>query len=211
MAELKTISQFKSKLRGGGSRANLFEVEIPSFPAAALDLTDWGSGSDQEQDKFRFLCKAAQLPASNVAAIDVPFRGRILKVAGDRTFDTWTVTIINDEDFRLRTSFEQWMNAMSSLTTNTGATDPGSYMADAYVHQLGRGLEKLRSTATPDVEQGEIFAPLRSYKFFDIFPTNVSAIDLSYDTSDEIEEFTVEFQVQYSNALATDQTGESIN
>ena len=198
----QTIADFKSKLIGGGARPNLFEVELTTLPAS---VQGW------DADTFKFMCKAANLPAQNIASIDVPFRGRILKVAGDRTFDTWTVTIINDEDFRLRTSFEQWMNAMSSLTTNTGATDPGSYMADAYVHQLGRGLEKLRSTATPDVEQGEIFAPLRSYKFFDIFPTNVSAIDLSYDTSDEIEEFTVEFQVQYWNALATDQTGESIN
>ena len=78
---------------------------------------------------------AAALPASNVAAIEVPFRGRTLKVAGDRTFDTWTVTIINDEDFKLRSAFEQSMNGISKLDNNTGATNPSSYMARAIVHQ----------------------------------------------------------------------------
>ena len=88
--ENKTISQFKSALIGGGARPNLFEVHIPSFPTAADDA-DWLS---EAQEDFRFLCKAAALPASNNGVIDVPFRGRILKVAGDRTFDTWTVTCL---------------------------------------------------------------------------------------------------------------------
>ena len=149
------------------------------------------------------MCKAAALPASNIAQIDVPFRGRILKVAGDRTFDTWTTTIINDEDFKLRTSFEQWMNQISKLDNNTGATNPSSYMTDAYVYQLGRGQSRF-STENADADSVQ---PLRTYKFFDIFPTNVSQIDLSYDTSDTIEEYTVEFQVQYWQAEATDQTG----
>ena len=149
------------------------------------------------------MCKAAALPASNIAQIDVPFRGRILKVAGDRTFDTWTVTIINDEDFKLRTSFEQWMNQISKLDNATGATNPASYMTDAYVYQLGRGQSRF-STENTDADS---VLPLRTYKFFDIFPTNVSQIDLSYDTSDTIEEYTVEFQVQYWQAEGGDQTG----
>ncbi len=127
----------------------------------------------------------------------------MLKVAGDRTFDTWTTTIINDEDFKLRTSFEQWMNQISKLDNNTGATNPASYMTDAYVYQLGRGQSRF-STENTD---GDSVLPLRTYKFFDIFPTNVSQIDLSYDTSDTIEEYTVEFQVQYWQAEANDQTG----
>ena len=85
------------------------------------------------------MCKAAQLPASNIASIDVPFRGRTLKVAGDRTIENWTITIINDEDFNLRTRFEVWMNGIAKLDDNTGATLPDSYMVDAYVYQLGRG------------------------------------------------------------------------
>lgn len=143
------------------------------------------------------MCKAAALPASNIAPIDVPFRGRIMKVAGDRTFDTWTVTVINDEDFKLRTAFEKWMNGISRLTNNTGATNPTSYMTDATVYQLGRGAGKPNSTTNSNAVGGAGITPLRTYKFYDIFPTNISQIDLSYDTSDTIEEYTVEFQVQY--------------
>ena len=197
--QIKTLSNFKSMLKGGGARPNIFEVQIPEFPSYVA--------KDGETLKdFSFLCKAATLPASNVANIDVPFRGRILKVAGDRTFDTWTVTVINDEDFKLRTSFEQWMNQMSKLDNATGATNPSSYMTDAYVYQLGRGQQKF-STENTDADSS---VPLRTYRFYDIFPTNVSQIDLSYDTSDTIEEYTVEFQVQYWQAEASDQTGTAV-
>ena len=201
MSTLRTITGFKERLAGGGARPNLFEVEIPSFPNAITNL--WRPGSGNEIETFKFMCKAAQLPASNIAAIEVPFRGRTLKVAGDRTFDTWTVTVINDEDFQLRSAFELWMNNISKLDNNSGATNPSEYMTDAFVHQLGRGYDKGRFSSTnngvsalPAID----VLPLRTYKFFDIFPTNVSAIDLSYDSSDTIEEYSVEFQVQYWTA-----------
>ena len=179
--ENKTISQFKGALIGGGARPNLFEVELTTLPA----------GIEWNADSFRYMCKAAALPASNVAAIDVPFRGRIFKVAGDRTFDTWTVTIINDEGFILRTAMEEWMNQISKLENNLGATQPQSYMTNAKVFQLGRG-----SKTSSEDNTGEKNTVLREYEFVDIFPTNISAIDLSYESSDTIEEFTVEFQVQ---------------
>ena len=137
MAQTKTLSNFKSRLAGGGARPNLFEVTLPSFPGAAEDF--WGEGENESNTKMAFLCKAAQLPASTVAEIPVAFRGRQLKVAGERTFDPWTVTIINDEDFGLRTSFEAWMNKLSKLNDATGVTNPTSYMTNAYVKQLGRG------------------------------------------------------------------------
>lgn len=201
MSTLRTITGFKERLAGGGARPNLFEVEIPSFPNAITSL--WKTGSGNEIETFKFMCKAAQLPASNIAAIEIPFRGRTLKVAGDRTFDTWTVTILNDEDFQLRSAFELWMNNISKLDNNSGATTPSEYMTDAYVHQLGRGYDKGKFSSTnnggsalPPID----VTPLRTYKFVDIFPTNVSAIDLSYDSSDTIEEYTVEFQVQYWTA-----------
>ena len=127
--ENKTLSQFKSKLIGGGARPNLFEVELTTLPG----------GISWDAEVFRYLCKAAALPASNIAQIDVPFRGRIFKVAGDRTFDVWQITVINDEDFRLRTAFEEWMNQISKLDNNVGATDPSAYMTNAKVFQLGRG------------------------------------------------------------------------
>jgi len=197
MSTLRTITAFKSKLQGGGARPNLFEVEIPSFPVAAGQNV-WRTGDNQEADTFKFLCKTAQLPASNIAEIAVPFRGRTLKVAGDRTFDTWTVSIINDENFLLRNAFEAWMQGISKNSNNTGATNPGSYMTYALVHQLGRGADKgIQSTSNSDAVSGQSITPLKTYTFYDIFPTEVSAIDLSYDNSDVIEEFSVTFQVQY--------------
>ena len=181
MANLKTISQFKTRLAGGGARPNLFEVELTTLPG----------GIAWDADNFRFMCKAAALPAQNVASIDVPFRGRIFKVAGDRTIDVWTVTIINDEGFLLRNAFEEWSNLIADLGTNLGATDPSAYMTNAKVFQLGRG-----SSASSQDNSGSSNVVLKEYEFVDIFPTNVSQIDVSYDSSDTIEEFTVEFQVQ---------------
>ena len=181
----KNISDFKSKLIGGGARPNLFEVELTTLPDG---VTGW------DADSFQFLCKAAALPAQNIASIDVPFRGRIFKVAGDRTIDTWTVTVINDEDFVLRSAFENWTQQIADLTTNLGATDPSAYMTNAKVYQLGRGSSKASTDSS-----GNENVVLKEYEFIDIFPTSVSAIDLSYDTGDTIEEFTVEFQVQSLN------------
>ena len=182
--ENKTISQFKSALIGGGARPNLFEVELPAFPGGIV----W------DADNFRFMCKAAQMPAQNVASIDVPFRGRTFKVAGDRTIDTWTVTIINDEDFRLRNAFEAWSELIAKLDNNIGATDPSAYMVNAKVFQLGRG-----SVASSKDNSGSTNVVLKEYEFIDLWPTEVSTIDLSYDSTDAIEEFTVTFQVQSIN------------
>jgi len=207
MAVTKTLTNFKSRLEGGGARNNLFEVTLPSFPAAADEF--WKQGENEANTKFSFLCKAAQLPASTVASVAVPFRGRELKVAGDRTFEPWTVTIINDEDFGLRTAFEAWMNKLSKLNDATGVTNPTSYMTNAFVKQLGRGKQKFVES-----NDGGESAILRTYKFYDIFPTNVSAIELSYDSTNTIEEFQVEFQVQYftigeqeESAASDDQAG----
>ena len=178
----KSLSTFKSQLIGGGARPNLFEVELTTFPDAIKNA--WNA------DTFQFMCKSAALPASNIAQIDVPFRGRIFKVAGDRTVDTWTVTVINDENFGLRYGFEAWVEHMAKLSNNIGTTNPISYMTDATVYQLGRG-----NVASSKDNKGDANIILAQYNFLDIFPTNVSQIDLSYDNSDQIEEFTVEFQV----------------
>ena len=173
---VRTISDFKSKLSGGGARPNLFEVVLAFPDAVAID--------NDVLQKSRFLVKAAALPASTIASVDIPFRGRILKVAGDRTFETWTITVINDVDFSIRSAFEKWMNIINKMTDATGLTDPNTYYKDAIVKQLDRN--------------GGV---LRSYKFWDIFPTNISTIDLNYETTDTIQEFTVEMQVQYWEAF----------
>ena len=186
---LRTITDFKSKMAGGGARPNLFEVELAYPDPIAIE--------NDVKEKSRFLVKAALLPASNITPIEVNFRGRILKIAGDRTFDTWTVTVINDVDFSIRSAMEKWMDFINSMEDATGAQDPALYQPDAYVHQLDRDG-----------------STLRTYKFHDIFPTNISAIDLSYETVDSVEEFTVEFQVQWWEAIkgtGANAGGEAIN
>ncbi len=187
----RTIDAFKSKLVGGGARPNLFEVELqwPSF-LTGLD--------DDVQEMARFMVKAANLPASNITPIDIPFRGRNLKIAGDRTFDVWTITIINDTDFKLRNAFEIWMNGMNKHQDATGNTTPTEYQRDAYVYQLGRNAQD----GSVDLgAAGGSIPVLKAYKFHGIFPTNVSAIELSYDQPDTIEEFTVDLQVQWWDAI----------
>ena len=208
MSTLRTLSKFQSKLQGGGARPNLFEVQIPDLPAAAKDSTPGATWGSDEQENFSIMCKAAQLPASTIASIDVPFRGRTLKVAGDRTIENWSITVINDEDFGIRDAMEAWMNAIAKLSNNTGAVNPSSYMTDAFVYQLGRGYSSGRySTANSTSSDGEKVTPLKAYKFLDIFPVSLSAIDLSYDSGDTIEEFTVEFAVQSFESLSEDATG----
>tara|TARA_R100001443_G_scaffold329_2_gene1244 strand:+ start:1214 stop:1807 length:594 start_codon:yes stop_codon:yes gene_type:complete len=184
--ENRTISEFKSRLLGGGARPNLFEVELTAMPASVT--LPW------QADRFGFLCKAAQLPGMNIANIDVPFRGRIFKVAGDRTIDNWTITVINDEDFLYRNAFEEWTQQIAALDDNMGSTNPSSYMVNAKVYQLGRGSE-LNSTTNA----GDSNVVLKEYEFIDIFPINVGQIDVSYENTDTIEEYTVEFAVQSYN------------
>ena len=186
---VRTISDFKSRLSGGGARPNLFEVEL-AFPDAV-------SIENDVLQKARFLVKAAALPASTIANIDIPFRGRILKIAGDRTFETWTITVLNDTSFSIRSAFEKWMNTINKLNDGTGETDPALYQVDAKVHQLDR--------------EGKT---LRKYVFKDVFPTNISAIDLNYETTDTIQEFTVEMQVHFYEAFkgnAPQSGGENIS
>ena len=185
---LRKITDFKSKLSGGGARSNLFEVVL-SFPdIAPADVT--------VLDKSRFLVESAALPGSAITPLDVSFRGRTLKVAGDRTFESWTVTIINDTDFSIRSAFENWMNKINRLSDNTGVTNPALYHADAFVYQLDRDG-----------------STLRAYHFYDIFPTNISAIQLAYE-NDAIQRFTVEMQILWWEAVKGNSAsagGEDIN
>lgn len=163
------VDDFKSKLVGGGARPNLFKATV-NFPSYA--------GGDAEITSF--LIKAAQLPASVISSIPVPFRGRQLKIAGDRTFEDWTVTVINDTDFGIRNSLERWMNGINSHSANTGLVNPADYQADLVIEQL----DKDGST-------------LKTYNFRGCFPINITAIELSYETVDQIEEFQATFNIQY--------------
>jgi len=169
------VDDFKSKLRGGGARPNLFKatVNFPTYAGGDVELTS-------------FLCEAAQLPISQIGLVTVPFRGRQLKVAGDRTFEPWNVTIINDTDFTIRDSMERWMNGINGHSANTGLVNPVDYQADLLVEQLDKDE-----------------SVLKRYNFRGCFPTAVSAIELSYASVDEIERFTVEFQIQYWESNTT--------
>ena len=169
------VDDFKAKLKGGGARPNLFKATI-NFPAYAQGDVEITS----------FMCKAATLPGSIMGIVEVPFRGRILKIAGDRTFETWSPTILNDTDFVVRNAMERWMNGINAHSANTGLVAPADYSADLVVEQLDRDE-----------------AVLKRYNFRGCFPTSISAIDLAYETNDVIEEFTVEFQVQYWESNTT--------
>ena len=121
------VNDFKAKLKGGGARPNLFQVLL-SFPAYV----------QADNNLASFMIKAAQLPASTMGIIPVNYRGRTLQVAGDRTFEPWNIEVINDTDFSLRTSMEQWMNGMNAHVENTGVTDPNDYQTNATVQQLDK-------------------------------------------------------------------------
>jgi hypothetical protein len=188
MATQKTLTNFKSAISGGGARPNLFEVAI-TIPTGVTN-NKVGALTDTKLN-FNLLCKATNLPASNIASIDVPFLGRIFKVAGDRTYDTWSITVINDTDFAIRIIMEDWMQQIGQYQDSSGLVNPADYMGSATVTQLTRKSSDKTQSKNNGLENKT------AYTFQDIFPTNISAIDLSFDSSDTIEEFTVEFQVNY--------------
>jgi len=183
MAIKSNVKDFLSTIQQG-VRPNLFLVDI-SFPSAAAGVPATGGG---DRDLVNILCKSAALPASNLGVIEVPFRGRTVKIAGDRTFDTWTATFINDKNFKIRHYMESWMAQINAHEGNTaGLIVPdfsSGYTADLRVKQLER-----------DTSDGG--SVIREYLLKDCFPTNISQIDLAYDSNDQIEDFTVEFQLQY--------------
>ena len=194
----RSITDFRSRLKGGGTRANLFEVQM-SFPTY-LSVSD----ENETINDIPFLVKAAEIPASNIGNIPVPFRGRILPIAGDRTFDPWTVTIINDTNFRLRDVMEKWSDSINDLQTAQGRTNPEEYQTKASVIQLDRLGKK----------PGDTITELRTYDFTGIYPNVVSSIPLDHGATDTIEEFQVTFNYLFyevkglnGRPLLTEKTG----
>ncbi len=174
------IDSFKANgLINGGARPSLFKV-IMQFPAAP--------GIEGDGERASFLIRAAQLPASTVDPVDVPYFGRKIKIAGDRTFADWTITVMNDEDFKLRNDFEAWLNWINTHVSNrsaSGTGSPESYKVDIQVYQFGK--------AGPGDDAGVI----RSYNLVGAFPTTVDAISLDWDTTNTIETFDVTFAYDY--------------
>ena len=195
MAEAVTrnINSFKNKL-AGGVRPNLFNVRI-NFPTRVKQGVGLAKGNALE-NKTSYLCRSAALPASTQGLIEVPFRGRFLKIPGDRTFEAWTATFYNTKDFDIRRAFELWINYANKSDENVGVLDFGevggetkgeNYFSDIVVQQKTKQASK-----STDI--------LRQYNLIGAWPTNVSAINLAYDSNDQIEEFDVEFQYQYLDA-----------
>ena len=160
---MATIDQFKAQLIGGGPRANRFRVFLP-----------------RSGNKIEFLCKAAQIPPATVGVVPVNFRGHILKLAGDRTFEPWSVTIINDVEFSARSALEAWQTEIQALDSGEGATNTDYLLSRAFVEQLKKDD-----------------SVLARYEFFNMFPSNIGAIELSYETVDALEEFTVDFEFSH--------------
>ena len=171
----RSITNFRDRLVGGGARPNFFEVNI-TIPESVSKL------GDVDTD-MRFMVKAAEIPAANLGNIPVPFRGRVLPIAGDRTFDPLTITVINDTNFQIRDAMERWSDFINDIQTAQGSVDPESYQKNAFVKQLSRA----GSSAGQKVEI------LREYKFTGIYPSVVSSIPLDYGATDQIEEFQVTF------------------
>ena len=176
MASGFNISTFKTRgLTQGGARPTLFEVYMT--PPA-------GVGADQDSaDKFRFTCRGASLPAASIQSIDVGYFGRKIKVQGDRTFTDWTVTIMNDEDFLVRSMFEKWSNALNRMESNIrdpNFVEENDYKVDMDIIQYGK--------------DGTV---IRQYVIIGAFPTEVSDIQLDWDTTNQIETFTVRFAYDY--------------
>ena len=174
---MANINDFKAKLAGGGARANQFKVTMP-FPGYAQ--------VGGEIEDLAFLCTATSIPAMSVGGVTVPFRGRQIKIAGDRTFADWSVTVLNDTNFKLRNAFERWQNGINNMTDGEGLTNPVDYQVDAFVDQLDRNGNTIKS-----------------YTLRGAWPLNISAIDLDYDEKTEIETFTVELQYQFYESNTT--------
>jgi len=174
---MANINDFKAKLAGGGARANQFKVTMP-FPGYA--------SVGGEIEDLAFLCKATSIPSMEIANINVPFRGRAIKIAGDRTIPAWSVTVYNDTNFRLRNAFERWQNGINNMSDNEGLTNPVDYQVDAFLDHLDRNGNTIKS-----------------YTLRGVYPTAIAAIPLDYDEKTVIEEFEVTLEYQFFDTNTT--------
>ena len=184
------LSTFKSYLSGGGARANQFRVHM-NWPAA-ISATDTPFATGDATNKVKYLCSATTLPGSTLGEVTVPFRGRNLYMAGDRVFEAWTITILNDLDFGIRNAFEIWMNYINKHTDNSGADAPATYTSTAHVYQLNRAGSRIKT-----------------YSFQGLWPTTISNIDVSAETNDAIETFDVTLRYDYWTSTKGGDTGAS--
>ena len=174
-----TIDKFRTgALAKGGARANLFEVVISDIDATLMTAAG--------VKEFTFACKAANIPAMAVGVVEVPYFGRVVKVPGNKTFDNWSVTIINDEGFLVRNGFEKWVASMGTHKGNVQSAESTNLTSGLYGDATVQHYGKTGSTSK-----------IAEYKFVNIFPVSVSEIALGWDANDAIEEYTVEFAYDY--------------
>lgn len=203
MSQVQKISQFKSNVidKSSLARSNIFEVSL-DYPAlvgtASKDLNGPKVDLTKTKEATKFLVRAAQLPASNIGVVEVPFRGRMLKIAGDRTYEPWTITVMNDEGMKIRSAMEVWIGLMQRNNENysqlgSNGTSDNTY-ADMKVEHLSRMPDNTGATS------GGTTKTLRTYTFKHCYPTSISSIELDSGSNDAIQEFTVEFQVAYWEA-----------
>ena len=174
---MANISDFKAKLAGGGARANQFKVTMP-FPGYA--------SVGGEIEELAFLCRATSIPSMEIASIPVPFRGRSIKIAGDRTIPDWSVTVYNDTNFKLRDAFERWQNGINNMSDNEGLTNPVDYQVDAFLDHLDRNGNTIKS-----------------YTLRGVYPIEIGAIPLDYEEAGAIEQFEVSLAYQFFDARTT--------
>ena len=191
---MANLTSFKSKI-GYGVRPNLFMVQVTDLEDNLTD-SDKVKGTDAD---FTFLCRSAGIPASTIGTVEVPFRGRVIKLPGDRTFESWTITVMADESMTVRGFFEKWMEKLNKHENGAGYTT--KFASTLKVSQMQRG------TSTSDALK-DPHSIVRSYEFFNAFPTNIAQIDLSYDNNNTIAEYTVEFQYDWWEAKKADSTVE---
>jgi len=183
------LTDFRANMIGDGARPNLFKV--------GLSIPSYITGGTEAARKVEFMAKTSQIPGSTIGTVPVFYFGREMKFAGNRTFADWTITVINDEDFKIRDAMERWMNAINSnrgnvrtpaaLSNGTGPQTVGGYTTDATVSQYGKTGG----------------AAIRNYNFVGIFPIDIAPIDLDWGSNDTIEEFSVTFAYQYWEAVST--------
>ena len=174
---MASITDFKAKLSGGGARANQFKVTMP-FPGYAQ--------VGGEIEELAFLCKATTLPEMTIGTVEVPFRGRVIKIAGDRTIAEWSITVFNDTNFKLRNAFERWQNGINNMSDNEGLVNPADYQVDAFIDHLDRNG-----------------TTIKSYTLRGCFPTSISPIDLDMEPTDAVEDFDVSFRYLFFEARTT--------
>jgi len=174
---MANISDFKAKLAGGGARANQFKVTMP-FPGYA--------SVGGEIEELAFLCRATSIPSMEIASIPVPFRGRSIKIAGDRTIPDWSITVYNDTNFKLRDAFERWQNGINNMSDNEGLTNPVDYQVDAFLDHLDRNGNTIKS-----------------YTLRGVYPTGIAGIPLDYEEAGAIEQFEVTLEYQFFDARTT--------